>query len=147
MLVATCMVRSVDEKRQFEQQFISELKPKLNMCRAFRTEEELKEDNRISHQKSNQNPEVKAKRKEYYAKPEYKVKQKEYRTKYRDKPEVRQQQKEYKQIYNESIRRTCICGVRYMPHPSKANTHYNTKHHIDYVADFQSRLATLLEKK
>ncbi len=62
VLVATCMVHSIDEQRQFEQQFISELKPTLNTIRAFMTGEDRKEDKK----EYNNRPEVKAKKKEYY---------------------------------------------------------------------------------
>ena len=139
VLVATCMVRSVDEQRQFEQQLISELKPTLNTNRAFITEEQRKE----AQKEYDTKPGVKAKKKEYYAKPEYKANKKEYNKGYEAQPETKQKRKEYR----ESIRRTCICGVIYRSNSYYSQTHYNSKHHIDYVADFKIRLATLLEKK
>ena len=138
VLVATCMVHNVDEQRQFEQHFISELKPKLNTNRAFRTAEERKEEIKEYRQKT----EVKRRQKEYHQKSEVKAKIKEYH----QKPEYKAKKKEYNKEYRESIRRTCICGVIYINNPYHSQTHYNSKHHIDYVADFQSRLATLLEK-
>ena len=136
ILVATCMVRSVDEQRQFEQHFISELKANLNTYRAFATEEERKEDKKIFKQK----PEYKAKQqdymKEYEKRPEVKEKRKEKAA----KPEAKQQRKEYR----ESIRRTCVCGCIYRDIPYYSQQHYNTKKHIDYVTDFRIRIAMLL---
>jgi hypothetical protein len=75
-LLGSCMVRNKDQQRLYEQTWIDRLQPTLNMCRAYRTEEQNKQQ-----------------RKEYKQRPDHKQQRKEYR----ERPEVKQQRKEYKQ--------------------------------------------------
>ena len=55
--IASCLVHNFDEQRMFEEMFIQKLKPTLNACRAFATEDDRKESNR----RSKQRPEYKEK--------------------------------------------------------------------------------------
>ena len=170
--VASCMVESIDEQRQFEQHWIDELKPTLNEIKAYATEEDYRESNRRAKQK----PEYKAKRREYNARPEIKARQREYESKpevkqkrreYKQKPEYKEKQKLYQKEYNakpevkakqretnakpevkqkqkeyqKRIHRVCICGRGYRTSPSRAQAHYNTQHHVQYVRDLFIRLS------
>ena len=108
-LIASCMVTCSDEQRSFEQHWIDTLKPTLNSYRAYASVEYVKQYN-----------------KDYYHKPERKQKQKEYE----QRPEWKQKQKEYRQ----NKKRICICGVEYVDISSKAQRHYKSEWHNEFVS-------------
>ena len=90
--VASCVVESIDEQRQFEQHWIDESKPTLNTIKAFATEE----DNQESNRRSKQRPEYKTKQKEYMQEYQLRPEVIDKRRGYRAKPEVKQKRTERK---------------------------------------------------
>jgi hypothetical protein len=114
-LIASCMVANVDEQRQFEQHWITELKPTLNTRMAYITEEDSKQ----KQQCHRQTPEYRAHIKEYSNRPDRIQKTKDYYIKHT---------------------RTCVCGGTYRDTHYTKNTHYNTDKHIEWVNDFYIRL-------
>ena len=81
VMLESCMVNSNDEKRMREQKWIDELKPSLNMRRAFSSEEQRMADVRLYRAR----PEFKAEKAEYSRRPEVKAKLAEYFKEYEAK--------------------------------------------------------------
>ena len=92
VMLESCMVNSNDEKRMREQKWIDELKPSLNMRRAFSSEEQRMADVRLYRAR----PEFKAEKAEYRRRPEVKAKLAEYFKEYKGRPEVKAKRAEYR---------------------------------------------------
>jgi len=132
-LVASCMVSCRDEQRQFEQEFIDKLKPSLNMCQAYTSPEQKKQNIKTFGKEYRNRIDIKQKRKENDSKPHIKLRNESYRNPIKEK------------IHREHMRRICICGVSYIDTSSQSSRHYNTKHHTRWVTDFHTRLTYLLD--
>jgi hypothetical protein len=132
------MVENIDEQRQFEQQWINDLKPTLNTIKAFATEEDNKESNR----RAKQNPEYKAKQKEYMKAydqtPEAKARIKEHNS----KPESKAKKREFQK----KVHRICICGKGYRTTPSDAQQHFSSQHHRQHVERVFLRLSNSIHQ-
>jgi hypothetical protein len=151
--VASCMVENIDEQRQFEQQWINELRPTLNTNRAFATEEDNKDTNTIY----NNRVDVKERRQAYWEEPENKQRQRETQKRYVSKPEVKaklttwkktynatEETKQKKREYEKRVRRTCICGGKYQASPMKAQAHYDTQKHRQHIERVFLKLSKLI---
>ena len=101
-MLGSCMVSNMDEQRMFEQSYIATLNPKLNMCRAYITEDERKQQVK----ENNERLENKLKKSEYSRKPETRQKIREYEQRlenkqkkheYNQKPEQKQRIRAYNQ--------------------------------------------------
>lgn len=99
VMLGSCMVSDKDGQRMYEQRYIADLRPLLNMNRAYTTDAE----NKQKLKECQQTPEYKQYQKEYKQTPEYKQKQKERRQtpEYKQKKKERRQTLEYKQTRNE----------------------------------------------
>lgn len=145
--------------KQKEQEYIKELNPNLNMLRAYRTEEEKKEqikkENRTKEQlkeKSkkyyhNNKEMCNQKTKEYYHnnKEYFEQKRKEYYEAHKDellekKKIYREQNKEkLKEINSEQI--ICMCGSTYIKKGEAR--HLKTLKHINYVESLINNQTTI----
>jgi len=108
------------ELRKREQHFIDDLHPTLNCVRAYRTDEELKEQNRITLKKYYQNNKEKI------------IKNvKKYVEENREEVLKKQREKYHKNKHN-LIQHKCECGGTYIAHKAR---HFKTKQHQDYLAN------------
>jgi hypothetical protein len=136
-LIASCMVSCMEEQRMFEQEWIDKMKPTLNMIRAYASEDDKKNTNRVAQIKYKQtHPEYRRRpvdreranacQKKYYRKPGVK----ELLADYYKQPE---QKKKHKDYISEA-KRTCICGGVYYDIPCRRAMHFNTKWHQEFVS-------------
>jgi hypothetical protein len=117
--IAWANVSSKEEQRQIEQTYIDQLKPTLNMIRAFRSEEYLKEYTIKKKQKyrKEHKEQLSEKSKEYYQ--EHKEHITDYNKHYRE---------------NAKNMRTCICGTEYnIGKKYNIEKHFQSKKHQEHV--------------
>jgi hypothetical protein len=160
----------MDEQRQFEQHWIDQLKPSLNMNRSFNTHADTLEYHRKKYEKNKekykqqmkehykQNKENrKQQMKEHYKQNKEKYKQQSKEHYKQNKEKYKQQSKEhrkkniekitkYQKEYRDNIRRSCVCGGRYRDVRSFRDRHFNSTKHTSFVLDFYERLNNMLSE-
>jgi hypothetical protein len=139
----------MDEQRQFEQHWIEQLKPSLNMNRSFNTHEDTQQQMKQYYDKNKEAISKQAKGRYEKNKEKYKQQMKEHykqnKEKYKEHRKKNKEKRNQKmKEYGDSIRRSCVCGGRYRDVRSFRDRHFNSTKHTSFVLDFYERLNNIL---